>query len=253
MLKNGVYSVIEGSERPGQSLRRSYCGVVPGSMTAKVAKVGTGRSPKSAGPGASSYATATDLQQRSSACRGKSRAIVLENLAARVRAKRAALAYVQRWQGWSSRQVVDCERRKLGPAVATPDRPQGGHLLVPAVPGAVPASRRLVRDVCELLGLGDVADVAELLAGEVTSNVVLHTRTPWLRLVAEVTEDTLRVCVSDDDPHLPRVQAPSDGQPRGRGLMLVDSLSKDWGAVQRKSGKIVWFTLSTGTGIVADP
>lgn len=50
MLKNGVYSVIEGSERPGQSLRRSYCGVVPGSMTAKVAKVGTGRSPKSAVP-----------------------------------------------------------------------------------------------------------------------------------------------------------------------------------------------------------
>ena len=213
---------------------------------------GYGPITQGSGAGTSSYATAADLQQRSSACRGKSRAIVLQNLAARVRAKRAALAYVQRWQGWSSRQVVDCQRGKLGPAVATPDRPHGGHLLVPAVPGAVPASRRLVRDVCELLGLGDVADVAELLAGEVTSNVVLHTRTPWLRLVAEVTEDTLRVCVSDDDPHLPRVQAPSDGQPRGRGLMLVDSLSKDWGAVQRKSGKIVWFTLSTGTGIVAD-
>ena len=42
MLKNGVYSVIEGSERPGQSLRRSYCGVVPASMTAKVAKARTG-------------------------------------------------------------------------------------------------------------------------------------------------------------------------------------------------------------------
>jgi hypothetical protein len=253
MLKNGVYSVIEGSERPGQSLRRSYCGVVPASMTAKVAKARTARSPKSAGPGSSSYATVTDLQRRASACRGKSRAIILENLAARVRAKRAALAYVQRWQAWISRQVVDCERGKLGPAVASPDRPHGAHLLVPAVPGAVPASRRLVRDVCELLGLGEVADVAELLAGEVTSNVVLHTRTPWLRLVAEVTDGTLRVCVSDDDPHLPRVQAPSDGQPRGRGLMLVDSLSKDWGAVQRKSGKIVWFTLSTGTAIVTDP
>ena len=38
---------------------------------------------------------------------------------------------------------------------------------------------------------GRVADVAELLAGEVTSNVVLHTRTPWLRLVAKVTDGTL--------------------------------------------------------------
>ncbi len=233
MLNNGVYSVTEGSERPGHSLRRNYCDVVLGSMTANVAKVRTGRLTKSAGPGSSSYATVTDLQRRASICRGKSRAIILENLAARVSAKRAALAYVQRWQSWSSRQVVDCERGKLGPAVATPDRLHGGHLLVPAVPGAVPASRRLVRDVCELLGLGEVADVAELLAGEVTSNVVLHTRTPWLRLVAKVTDGTLRVCVSDDDPDLPRVQAPSDGQPRGRGLMLVDSLSKDWGAVQR--------------------
>ncbi len=199
---------------------------------------------KSASAGASSYAKAADLQKRPTACREKSRAIILENLAARVRAKRSALAYVQRWQRWSSRGVVNCGRGKLRPDATAPDRPGRAHLLVPAVPGAIRASRRLVRDICVLVGLGDVADVAELLAGEVTSNAVLHTQTPWLRLVAEVKEGTLRVCVSDNDTHLPRVQAPSDGRTRGRGLMLVDSLSTDWGAVQRKTGKVVWFTLS---------
>jgi hypothetical protein len=246
MLKNCVYSVTE-AETTGQSLGRKYCAGVRGSMTAEVPKARPERSPKSASPGAASYAKATALPQRGAACTQESRAIVLENLAARVRAKRAALAYMQRWQRWNSRPVVECGRGKPGPDIATTGRPSGAHLLLPAVPGAVRASRRLVRDVCELLGLGDVADVAELLAGEVTSNVVLHTQTPWLRLAAEVTEGTLRVCVSDNDPHMPRVKSPSDRQPRGRGLMLVDSLSKDWGAVQRKSGKIVWFTLSGRT------
>ena len=50
MLNNGVYSVTEGSERPGHSLRRNYCGVVLGSMTANVAKVRKGRLTKSGGP-----------------------------------------------------------------------------------------------------------------------------------------------------------------------------------------------------------
>ncbi len=35
MRKNGVYSVIKGSETTGQSPGRKYCGGVPGVMTAK--------------------------------------------------------------------------------------------------------------------------------------------------------------------------------------------------------------------------
>jgi anti-sigma regulatory factor (Ser/Thr protein kinase) len=215
-------------------------------MTAKVPKKVKGQSPKAPVPGSWSYAKATELQWRATARREQPRDIVLENLAARVRAKRAALAYIQRWQHRTSTEGVGYGRGTFTPAIATAGRPHGAHIVVPAVPDAVRASRRLVRDICELLGLGDVADVAELLAGEVTSNVVLHTQTPWLRLVAEVGEGTLRVCVSDNDPQLPAVQAPSDREPTGRGLMLVDSLSEDWGAVPRNSGKIVWFTLSTG-------
>ena len=117
--------------------------------------------------------------------------------------------------------------------------------MLPAVPDSVRISRRLVRDLCLLMGLVEVAEIAELLTGEVTTNVVLHTRTPILRMAAEVIGGKLRVCVSDSDPHLPIVREPSQKEQSGRGLVLVKMLSKEWGAVQRPGGKVVWFTLST--------
>jgi anti-sigma regulatory factor (Ser/Thr protein kinase) len=186
---------------------------------------------------ASPHNDANDLRSRASASREQARAIVRETIAARARA--------EQWRPWTSRPVQDGAVETVGQGTIFPAQRHGAHLLVPAVPDAVRTSRRLVRDVCELMGLSDVAGIAELLAGEIATNVVLHTHTPWLRLVAEVNGGTLRVCVSDTDRRLPTVQMPSVREPRGRGLMLVNSLSKEWGAVQRPTGKIVWFTLST--------
>ena len=120
-----------------------------------------------------------------------------------------------------------------------------GQLVLPAIPDAVRLSRRLVRDLCELMRMDEIADVAELLAGEIVSNVVLHTRTPFFRVTAEVSAATLRVSVFDNDPHLPTMRHPSEKEPRGRGLVLVDSLSQDWGAVESPGGKLVWFTVSS--------
>jgi anti-sigma regulatory factor (Ser/Thr protein kinase) len=206
-------------------------------MTVKVPKTVVNRSSGPSGDGAPSYFDASDLHSRATASREQARAIVRENIAARARA--------EQWRPWSSRPVEDGALGAVGQGTIFPTQRHGAQLLVPAVPDAVRTSRRLVRDVCELMGLSAVADVAELLAGEIASNVVLHTHTPWLRLVAEVTGGTLRVCVSDGDRRLPMLQMPSIREPRGRGLMLVNLLSKDWGAVQRPTGKIVWFTLST--------
>jgi hypothetical protein len=206
-------------------------------MTAKVLKTVANRSSGPLRHGAPSHVDANDLRNRATASRERARAIVRENIVARARA--------EQWQPWSSRPVQDGAIGAVGQGTIFPTRRHGAHLLVPAVPDAVRTSRRLVRDVCELMQLSAVADVAELLAGEIASNVVIHTQTPWLRLVAEVAGGTLRVCVSDGDRRLPTLQMPSAREPRGRGLMLVDLLSKDWGAVQRPTGKIVWFTLST--------
>jgi anti-sigma regulatory factor (Ser/Thr protein kinase) len=166
----------------------------------------------------------------------RARAITREIIAAGARA--------EHWWLWGSRPRRDGSPGSVGRGIVSRRERHGAHLLVPAVPDAVRTGRRLVRDVCQLTGLSDVADVAELLAGEIASNVILHTQTPWLRLVVEVTGGNLRVCVSDSDPQLPTVHVPSEGEPRGRGLMLVNLLANDWGATQRSTGKIVWFTLS---------
>jgi anti-sigma regulatory factor (Ser/Thr protein kinase) len=122
-----------------------------------------------------------------------------------------------------------------------------------AVPDAVRLSRRLIRDLCDLVGMEEVADVAQLLAGEIVTNVVLHTRTPLLRVTAEVQGGTLRVSVSDRDPELPTVRRPSEREPTGRGMMLVNSLAKEWGVAQRPGGKLVWFTLSGSNGPGVSP
>jgi anti-sigma regulatory factor (Ser/Thr protein kinase) len=90
--------------------------------------------------------------------------------------------------------------------------------------------------------------VAQLLAGEIVTNVVLHTRTRLMRVVVEVNGGTLRVSVSDSSPELPLVRRPSGREPNGRGLMLVNSLSKEWGVAQGPGGKLVWFTLSERNG-----
>jgi anti-sigma regulatory factor (Ser/Thr protein kinase) len=192
-------------------------------------------------------AQAVDLRAKARSCRERALVTVREAIAARSRAERALGAR----EGLAPASVGDgAVSQRLGPRKDSPDYPYS-QLQVPAIPDAVRLSRRLVRDLCDLLELTHVADVAELLVGEVTANVVLHTTTPSLRLVVQVANDVLRVCVSDSDPQLPKANRPSDTQPRGRGLFLVESLSKDWGATARPGGKVVWFTLSTHAAAVA--
>jgi hypothetical protein len=44
-------------------------------------------------------------------------------------------------------------------------------------------------------------------------------------------------------PKLPARAADPDGL-GGRGLMIIDSLAKDWGADRKADGKVVWVMLS---------
>jgi Histidine kinase-like ATPase domain len=193
---------------------------VPPAEGARAPMTRPAQRPSSRGP--------ADLHTRARDCREQARAVVRQSIAVRARSERWGLA---------------ASRRNFGV-----DPCPGSHLLLPAVPGAVRLSRRLVRDLCDLVGLADVADVAQLLAGEILTNVVLHTRTPLLQLAADVSGGTLRVSVSDSNPELPIVDQPSEKEARGRGMMLVNALSKEWGVAQRPGGKLVWFTLSGRSG-----
>ncbi|MGW7254053.1 ATP-binding protein [Streptomyces sp. NPDC054834] len=98
----------------------------------------------------------------------------------------------------------------------------------------------------------DVTDTAELLLSELMTNAYRHARVPagreiWARCV--VTEDRLRVTVTDANDTFPTPGAPSPDDESGRGLTLVAALADDWGAGGRECGlgKEVWFELAIAT------
>lgn len=91
---------------------------------------------------------------------------------------------------------------------------------------------------------GDLAATASLLVAELAANAALHGRVRGrgARLVVTVDETTLRVEVTDArGDRLPTAQRPDSGGESGRGLLLVETLSDDWGVCPRHpGGKTVW-------------
>jgi len=89
-------------------------------------------------------------------------------------------------------------------------------------------------------GLGDVGSLAELLVSEVVTNAVEHgTSGGTVEIMA--LPAGLRVEVTDRADGLPVVRYPSDREPTGRGLAIVDQLSRWWGVEPVAGGKVVWF------------
>ncbi|MET9734714.1 ATP-binding protein [Streptomyces sp. NPDC006458] len=94
----------------------------------------------------------------------------------------------------------------------------------------------------------EVTDTAELLLSELMTNAYRHAKVPpgreiWARCV--VSEDRVRVTVTDAGDTLPTPATASPDDESGRGLALVAALADDWGSDRRKYGvgKEVWFEL----------
>jgi anti-sigma regulatory factor (Ser/Thr protein kinase) len=105
-------------------------------------------------------------------------------------------------------------------------------------------ARNRVRSACEGWPASSV-DVARLLASELVTNAVNHGHGDvGLRITRN--DDLLRVEVSDANPELVNLaHPPSDQQPSGRGLRIIDALAASWGRhLDDGSGrKTVWFEL----------
>jgi KaiC/GvpD/RAD55 family RecA-like ATPase len=88
-----------------------------------------------------------------------------------------------------------------------------------------------------------VVDDAVLVASELATNAVVHSRTAftiWLRRDG----NRVRVAVRDGNDAEPALGDPSELALGGRGLSLVASVSDDWGCEPVRSGKTVWADLS---------
>jgi anti-sigma regulatory factor (Ser/Thr protein kinase) len=99
-------------------------------------------------------------------------------------------------------------------------------------------------------GLQHLCDTAELLVSELVTNAVQASdrlrhgadlaAAPVIGLWLVSDRISLVIHIWDGSSEHPvRHQAEPDEE-RGRGLMLVEALGKDWGSYRKADGKVVW-------------
>ena len=116
---------------------------------------------------------------------------------------------------------------------------------------AAAAARSVVRNAIRAWRVPVDADVAVLLTSELVTNAVTHgTPTAGTFVLLSIACDAacLRVDVHDGSGCLPvpdtglTEEAAAEAE-TGRGLLLVTSLSAEWGFYRTPAGKAVYFTL----------
>ena len=125
------------------------------------------------------------------------------------------------------------------------------HIPLMADLAAAAAARSVVEDAIRTWRVQVDADVAVLLTSELVTNAVTHgTPAAGTFVLLTIACDTacLRVDVHDGCGDLPVLdtgltdEAPAEAE-TGRGLLLVTSLSAEWGFYRTPAGKAVYFTL----------
>ena len=98
-------------------------------------------------------------------------------------------------------------------------------------------------------GALDVIDGCLLVVSELGTNAVQAGST-MVGITVEVHRDHVRLAADDDGPGMPRPMAARAGDLRGRGLAIVDSLSRAWGVQPRPHGKQVWADVAIPSPVV---
>ncbi len=123
--------------------------------------------------------------------------------------------------------------------------PLGAGVEVPDRLDSIPATRAFLTRLLDGWGVtSEVIDDASLLTSELMSNAVKH-GLGVVNLRIEVNDGLLHVGVHDDGQAAPVVCAADGSDSGGRGMWIVQSLSRDWGSDPDTvdPGKTVWFEL----------
>lgn len=116
-------------------------------------------------------------------------------------------------------------------------------------PSSVGEARRWVGDLLTRWDLAAAIDDLRLVVSELVSNAVLHARTA-VDVALSVGEGVIELAVRDRNPRTPRPRVADRGLDAtgGRGLLLVQELSDDWGVSERMDSKEVWFRVAAPEG-----
>ncbi len=110
-------------------------------------------------------------------------------------------------------------------------------------PDTPAAARRLVTETMLERGhhRGVVAD-AQLVVSELVTNAIVHAKT-GLSVKVRCGDSSVRIGVRDGSSTAPFVRDPGPAATFGRGMRLVETLSRDWGVDPAGAGKVVWAEL----------
>jgi anti-sigma regulatory factor (Ser/Thr protein kinase) len=129
--------------------------------------------------------------------------------------------------------------------------PLGSYLELGALPSAVPCARLHAKQMLWEWGFTELSEAVELLVSELTTNAVRvskaldHDSPIRLWLLSDKTQ--VLILVWDGSPRPPvRIEITEDAE-GGRGLLLVETLSEQWGWYPSKDngGKWVWCRVVT--------
>jgi anti-sigma regulatory factor (Ser/Thr protein kinase) len=116
-------------------------------------------------------------------------------------------------------------------------------------------SRRFVRQVCARWNVPDEqSETIQLLTSELVTNAVAetgilesdpeygvaHADATLIQVGLLEFAHSLVVEVWDSSFEPPKLAEPDSDSERGRGLQLVDTLSRQWGYYPARTGKVVW-------------
>jgi len=139
----------------------------------------------------------------------------------------------------------DCAASPEGPGAA-PSWPLSSHLALEAVDSAVPTARHHARRVVLEWRLTALADTTELLVSELVTNAIYasrEARSAAVRLWLSADANCVVIHVWDASDRIPARRLADARAECGRGLLLVESLSRDWGSYRAARGKVVWAML----------
>jgi two-component sensor histidine kinase len=134
--------------------------------------------------------------------------------------------------------------------------PLRSRLELQALPASVRSARRHAKNMLHVWHMTALADTVELLVSELTTNAVRASahvahqqretgqapHAPQMRLWLTSDRQSVLIQVWDDDHHIPVRQDAEQDAEAGRGLLLVENLSTQWGcyAPDGPDRKIVW-------------
>ena len=142
---------------------------------------------------------------------------------------------------WQIAQVHSAVHQHGVPSVLTLQAPDVASFYDPD-PRSAGRARAMVREVLGDWHLEQIVDDAAVVISELATNAIGHARSGFAVTLTR-TDAGARLTVTDSSPAPAERRTPPATEPGGRGMLLVDHLSRRWGVTPGPHGKAVWAEL----------